>query len=66
VAIQLLGCIHHPWIATALRSLDADRARHAAIRTAAQRWALARTWEQVWNGLFAAYREAISERAASS
>jgi len=53
-------------IATALRALDADRARHAAIRTAAQRWALARTWEQVWNGLFAAYREAISERAASS
>ncbi len=53
-------------IANALRALEADRARHAAIRTAAQRWARDRTWEQVWNGLFAEYRDVISARAASS
>jgi phosphatidylinositol alpha 1,6-mannosyltransferase len=53
-------------IASALRTLDADRARHDAIRAAAQRWARARTWEQVWNGLFTEYRAVISERAASS
>ena len=53
-------------IASALLALDADRARPEAIRTAAHQWARERTWEQVWNGLFAEYRAVISARAANS
>ena len=53
-------------IADALRTLDGDRARHEAIRSAAHRWAQTRTWEQVWNGLFAEYRAVISGPGASS
>jgi phosphatidylinositol alpha 1,6-mannosyltransferase len=56
----------HDAIATALRSLDQDRARHDAIRASAQTWARERTWEQVWNGLFAEYQSVISGRASSS
>ena len=53
-------------IATALRALDHDRARHDAIRASAQTWARERTWEQVWNGLFTEYQSVISGRASSS
>jgi phosphatidylinositol alpha 1,6-mannosyltransferase len=53
-------------IAGALRALDADRARHDAIRTAARQWARSRTWDEVWNGLFAEYNAVISGRVASS
>ena len=53
-------------IASALQALEGDRIRHDAIRSAAQRWAHERTWVNVWNGLFAEYREVISARAASS
>ncbi len=53
-------------IATALRTLEGDRSRHESIRSAAQHWARERTWANVWNGLFAEYREVISARAASS
>ena len=53
-------------IATALRSLTADRARHVAIRAAAQAWARERTWAQVWNGLFSQYQALISAPASSS
>jgi len=53
-------------IASALQALEGDRIRHDAIRSAAQRWAHERTWVNVWNGLFAEYREVISAPAASS
>jgi glycosyltransferase involved in cell wall biosynthesis len=53
-------------IATGLRALNTDRARHDAIRAAAQAWARQRTWAQVWNGLFSQYRAVISARASSS
>jgi phosphatidylinositol alpha 1,6-mannosyltransferase len=53
-------------IAQALRELDADRARHEAIRVCAQSWARERTWTKVWNGLFAEYRAVINARASSS
>ncbi len=53
-------------IATALTGLDGDRAVHAAIRDRASAWARARTWPQVWNGLFGEYLQVISGRAASS
>ena len=53
-------------IATALRALNTDRARHDAIRAAAQAWARERTWAQVWNGLFGQYQSVISARASSS
>lgn len=53
-------------IATALRALNTDRARHDAIRSAAQAWARERTWSQVWNGLFSQYQAVISARASSS
>jgi phosphatidylinositol alpha 1,6-mannosyltransferase len=52
-------------IASALVSLERDRARHEAIRASAQTWARERTWEQVWNGLFSEYRRVISARVAS-
>ena len=53
-------------IASALRTLEQDRSRHHAIRTCARQWARERTWQQVWNGLFAEYRRVISAPAASS
>ena len=53
-------------IADALRALVADRARHAAFRASAVAWARARTWPQVWNGLFDEYLQVISGRASSS
>ena len=53
-------------IASALLSLETDRARHAAIRAHAQAWARERTWTKVWNGLFRDYLRVISARAASS
>lgn len=52
-------------IATALRSLDHDRALHDTIRSNAQTWARLRTWTQVWNALFAEYQSVISARASS-
>jgi glycosyltransferase involved in cell wall biosynthesis len=57
-------------IATALRTLEHDRARHDAIRNSAQAWARERTWAQVWNGLFSeyqtVYQSALNGRASSS
>ncbi|MES3036075.1 MAG: glycosyltransferase family 1 protein [Gemmatimonadota bacterium] len=53
-------------IAAALRALEQDRSRHEAIRTRARQWARERTWQQVWNGLFAEYRRVISAPTASS
>lgn len=53
-------------IAGALRALEQDRSRHEAIRTNARQWARQRTWQQVWNGLFAEYQRVISAPAASS
>ena len=53
-------------IADALRASVADRARHAACRASAVAWARARTWPQVWNGLFDEYLQVISGRASSS
>jgi glycosyltransferase involved in cell wall biosynthesis len=53
-------------IAGALLALEADRARHGAVRDAAQRWARERTWSNVWNGLFGEYLTVISARASSS
>lgn len=53
-------------IASALVSLDRDRATHEAIRAAAQSWARQRTWQEVWNGLFTEYLHVISAQASSS
>ena len=53
-------------IADALRALEADRGRHAAICSSAESWARQRTWPQVWNELFGEYLQVISARAASS
>lgn len=53
-------------IADLLRTLSADRARHAAIRASAVAWARERTWLQVWNGLFGEYLQVISGTASSS
>ncbi len=53
-------------IARELTRLEADRAAHEIIRTAALSWARERTWPRVWNGLFAEYLRVISERASSS
>jgi phosphatidylinositol alpha 1,6-mannosyltransferase len=53
-------------IAQALQVLDRDRAKHGTFRAAAQQWARARTWPEVWNGLFGEYQRVISGPVASS
>ncbi len=53
-------------VAGALKALESDRVKHAAIRDAAQAWARERTWPLVWNGLFRGYQDVISGRVSSS
>jgi glycosyltransferase involved in cell wall biosynthesis len=54
----------HPTMIDAVRALVRDHARRESMRVTAREWALGRSWDPIFDGVFRAYATAVSSTVA--